>query len=35
MVVPGLINLDFGDIRTVMADAGYALMGMGEGEVRY
>ena len=30
MVMPGLINLDFADIRTVMADMGKALMGTGE-----
>jgi cell division protein FtsZ len=27
--VPGLINLDFADVRTVMKDAGSALMGIG------
>ena len=32
MVMPGLINLDFADIRTVMADMGKALMGTGEAE---
>jgi cell division protein FtsZ len=32
MVMPGLINLDFADIRTVMADMGRALMGTGEAE---
>ena len=26
---PGLINLDFADVRTVMKDAGSALMGIG------
>src|SRR4051794_5789905 len=31
MVVPGLINLDFADIRTVMSEPGAALLGMGEG----
>lgn len=30
MVMPGLINLDFADVRTVMADMGRALMGTGE-----
>ncbi len=30
IVVPGLINLDFADVRTVMADAGTAMMGIGE-----
>ncbi|HID32294.1 MAG TPA: cell division protein FtsZ [bacterium (Candidatus Stahlbacteria)] len=29
---PGLINLDFADIRTVMSERGSALMGMGYGE---
>lgn len=29
---PGLINLDFQDIKTVMANAGSALMGSGEAE---
>eukprot|EP01027_Heterolobosea_sp_BB2_P018769 GEZU01026388.1.p1 GENE.GEZU01026388.1~~GEZU01026388.1.p1 ORF type:complete len:263 (+),score=86.89 GEZU01026388.1:98-886(+) len=32
VVVPGLINLDFADVRTVMKDAGRALMGTGIGE---
>lgn len=32
MVMPGLINLDFADIRTVMAEMGKAMMGTGEGE---
>jgi cell division protein FtsZ len=32
MVMPGLINLDFADVRTVMAEMGTAMMGMGEGE---
>jgi cell division protein FtsZ len=27
--VPGLINLDFADVRTIMEDAGSALMGIG------
>ncbi len=30
MVMPGLINLDFADIRTVMAEMGKAMMGTGE-----
>ena len=30
MVSPGLINLDFADIRTVMAEMGKAMMGTGE-----
>jgi cell division protein FtsZ len=29
ITVPGLINLDFADVRTVMQDAGSALMGIG------
>ncbi len=32
MVVPGLVNLDFADIRTVMAEMGKAMMGTGEAE---
>ncbi len=32
MVNPGLINLDFADIRTVMAEMGKAMMGTGESE---
>ena len=32
MVVPGLINLDFADIRSVMCDMGKAMMGTGEAE---
>ena len=32
MVMPGLINLDFADIRTVMAEMGKAMMGTGEGD---
>ncbi len=28
---PGLINVDFADVRSVMKDAGVALMGMGHG----
>lgn len=30
MVMPGLINLDFADIRTVMQEMGKAMMGTGE-----
>ena len=30
MVMPGLINLDFVDVRTVMAEMGTAMMGTGE-----
>jgi cell division protein FtsZ len=29
IAVPGLINLDFADVRTIMADTGSALMGIG------
>ncbi|MEO2082831.1 MAG: cell division protein FtsZ, partial [Desulfurobacteriaceae bacterium] len=29
---PGLINLDFADVKTVMQSGGYALMGLGEDE---
>ncbi|MGO0122029.1 cell division protein FtsZ [Desulfothermobacter acidiphilus] len=29
IAVPGLINLDFADVRTIMRDAGSALMGIG------
>ena len=32
MVMPGLINLDFADIRTVMAEMGKAMMGTGQAE---
>jgi cell division protein FtsZ len=32
MVSPGLVNLDFADIRTVMAEMGKAMMGTGEAE---
>jgi cell division protein FtsZ len=32
MVMPGLINLDFADIRTVMNEMGKAMMGTGEAE---
>jgi cell division protein FtsZ len=34
ITMPGLINLDFADVRTVMADAGSALMGIGFSEAR-
>ncbi|WP_033314991.1 cell division protein FtsZ [Robiginitomaculum antarcticum] len=30
MVVPGIINLDFADVRTIMARMGKAMMGTGE-----
>ena len=32
MTVPGLINVDFADVRTIMASMGRALMGTGVGE---
>jgi cell division protein FtsZ len=31
IAVPGLINLDFADVKTIMKDAGSALMGIGAG----
>ncbi len=31
ITVPGLINVDFADVRTIMTDAGSALMGIGRG----
>ncbi len=31
ITIPGIINVDFADVRAVMADAGSALMGIGEG----
>ena len=31
IVRPGLINVDFADVRSIMGNAGTALMGMGEG----
>jgi cell division protein FtsZ len=31
ITVPGLVNVDFADVRAVMADAGSALMGIGIG----
>jgi cell division protein FtsZ len=36
ITLPGLINLDFADVRTIMSDAGHALLGigMGSGEQR-
>ena len=30
MVQPGLINLDFSDVKTVMSEMGKAMMGTGE-----
>jgi cell division protein FtsZ len=32
MMMPGLINLDFADIKTVMSEMGKAMMGAGEAE---
>ena len=32
ITIPGLINLDFADVRTIMRDAGSALMGVGVGQ---
>jgi len=32
ITVPGMINLDFADIESVMREAGTAMMGIGEGE---
>jgi cell division protein FtsZ len=32
MIKPGLVNLDFADIRTVMAEMGKAVMGTGEAD---
>jgi cell division protein FtsZ len=32
MVAPGLVNLDFADIRTIMLEMGKAMMGTGEAE---
>jgi cell division protein FtsZ len=32
MINPGLINLDFADVKTVMAEMGKAMMGTGEAE---
>ncbi|MBU0579913.1 MAG: cell division protein FtsZ [Candidatus Margulisbacteria bacterium] len=32
ITVPGLINLDFADIKTVMTEAGSAMMGIGTGK---
>ncbi|MGK7920463.1 MAG: cell division protein FtsZ [Trichodesmium sp.] len=31
ITVPGLVNVDFADVRAIMADAGSALMGIGMG----
>ena len=32
ITIPGLVNLDFADVRTIMNDAGSALLGIGEAE---
>jgi cell division protein FtsZ len=32
ITIPGLVNLDFADVRTIMNDAGSALMGIGEAD---
>jgi cell division protein FtsZ len=32
ITIPGLVNLDFADVRTIMIDAGSALMGIGEAD---
>jgi cell division protein FtsZ len=32
ITVPGLINLDFADVRTIMSEGGAALMAVGQGE---
>ena len=32
IIIPGLINLDFADVRTIMGEMGMALMGTGVGE---
>ncbi|GMH67671.1 hypothetical protein TrLO_g1952 [Triparma laevis f. longispina] len=32
IIKPGLINVDFADVRTIMGNAGTALMGVGTGE---
>ena len=34
ITVPGIVNLDFADVRTIMRDAGSALMGIGPARVR-
>lgn len=31
ITIPGLVNVDFADVRTIMTDAGSALMGIGHG----
>ena len=32
MVQPGMINLDFSDIKTIMSEMGKAMMGTGEAQ---
>ena len=32
MIMPGLINLDFADVRTIMSEMGKAMMGTGEAD---
>jgi cell division protein FtsZ len=32
ITVPGIVNLDFADVRTIMREAGSALMGIGVGQ---
>src|SRR5262249_45387547 len=32
ITVPGIVNLDFADVRTIMRDAGSALMGIGSSQ---
>ena len=32
IIVPGLINLDFADVKTIMAGMGFAIMGTGTGD---
>src|SRR5213080_2831490 len=34
ILVPGLVNLDFADVRTIMSGMGLAMMGTGKGENR-
>ena len=34
ITVPGLVNLDFADVRTIMRDAGTAMMGIGTAQRR-
>ncbi len=35
ITVPGIINVDFADVRSVMADAGAAFMAIGEGKGKW